>query len=78
MNKDMTKDMTKGNVSKALVRFTIPLILTGLLQQLYYIADSVIVGNYIGEKELTTVGVSSPVLNVFIFIIKLNKLICET
>lgn len=65
----MSNDMTKGNVFKALIYFTLPLILTGLLQQLYYIADSVIVGNFIGEAELAAVGVSSPIVNIFIFVI---------
>ena len=48
----MTGDMTKDNVFKSLIRFTGPLILSGLLQQLYYITDSVIVGNYVGELGL--------------------------
>lgn len=65
----MSNDMTKGNVFKTLLDFTIPLILTGLLQQLYYIADSVIVGNFIGEVQLAAVGVSSTVLDVFIYVI---------
>ena len=65
----MNNDMTEGNVSKTLLYFTVPLILSGLLQQFYNIADSIIVGNFIGEVELAAVGVSSPVLNVFIFII---------
>jgi putative MATE family efflux protein len=63
----MSNDMTKGSVFKTLLLFTIPLILTGLLQQLYYIADSIIVGNFIGEEALAAVGVSSPVLNIFIY-----------
>lgn len=65
----MSQDMTRGSVFKTLLNFTIPLILTGLLQQLYYIADSLIVGNFIGEVELAAVGVSSTVLDVFIYII---------
>lgn len=65
----MSNDMTKGTVSKTLLYFTVPLILTGLLQQLYYITDSIIVGNLIGEAALAAVGVSAPVLNVFIFIV---------
>lgn len=63
----MGNDMTKGTVFKTLLLFTVPLILTGLLQQLYYIADSIIVGNLIGEEALAAVGVSSPVLDIFIF-----------
>jgi len=64
----MNRNMTEGSVFKALLYFTIPLILSGLLQQLYNIADSIIVGNYVSEKALAAVGVSSPVLNIFIFI----------
>lgn len=65
----MKQDMTKGNVFKALLHFTVPLIFSGLLQQLYYIADSIIVGNFLGENALAAVGVSAPVINVFIFVI---------
>ncbi|MGI6566243.1 MAG: MATE family efflux transporter [Limnochordia bacterium] len=65
----MGSDMTRGNVLTALVRFTVPLILSGLLQQVYYITDSIIVGNYVGELGLAAVGVSSPVFYVFIYII---------
>lgn len=65
----MSHDMTKGNVFRTLLEFTIPLILTGLLQQMYYIIDSIIVGNLIGEVELAAVGVSSTVLDVFIYIV---------
>ncbi len=65
----MSNDMTKGDVFKTLLYFTVPLILSGLLQQLYYITDSIIVGNFIGEAALATIGVSSPVLNIFIYVI---------
>jgi putative MATE family efflux protein len=65
----MSHDMTKGNVFKTLFAFTVPLILSGLLQQLYYIVDSIIVGNLIGEVGLAAVGVSSPVINIFIYTI---------
>lgn len=65
----MNRDMTRDNVFKALLYFTVPLIISGLLQQLYYITDSIIVGNLIGEDALAAVGVSAPVINVFIFII---------
>lgn len=64
----MNRNMTEGNVFKALLYFTLPLILSGFLQQLYNIADSIIVGNYVSEAALGAVGVSAPVLNIFIFI----------
>ena len=35
----MAKDMTKGSLVRALIEFSIPLILSGILQQLYSWAD---------------------------------------
>lgn len=69
INNKLNNNMTEGNVFKALLYFTIPLIISGFLQQLYTIADSVIVGNLVGETALAAVGVSAPVLNVFIYVI---------
>lgn len=68
-NRKIDNNMTEGNVFKALLYFTIPLIISGFLQQLYTIADSVIVGNLVSETALAAVGVSAPVLNVFIYVI---------
>lgn len=62
-------NITEGNVFKALLYFTIPLIISGFLQQLYSIADSVIVGNFINEGALAAVGVSGPVSNIFIYVV---------
>lgn len=62
-------NLTQGSVFRTLLAFTGPLILAGLLQQLYYIADSVIVGNFIGEQALGAVGASAPIFNVFIYVV---------
>lgn len=64
----MKINMTEGNVFRALLYFTMPLILAGFLQQLYNIVDSIIVGNFVGESALAAVGISAPVLNIVIFI----------
>jgi len=72
MEKNMDKlnnNITEGNVFKALLYFTIPLIISGFLQQLYAIADSVIVGNFISEEALAAVGASAPVSNIFIYVV---------
>lgn len=50
--------MTQGNILKELIRFSIPLILGNLLQQLYSTFDSIIVGNYVGTDALAAVGSS--------------------
>lgn len=53
---DITKDMTKGNIWKLLIEFSIPLILTGIGRQLYMIEDAAIVGRGVGVKALAAVG----------------------
>ncbi|NLJ57901.1 MAG: MATE family efflux transporter [Tissierellia bacterium] len=64
----MKNNMTEGNLFKALLYFTMPLIISGFLQQMYNIVDSIIVGNFVGEAALAAVGISAPVLNIVIFI----------
>lgn len=62
----MTKDMTKGSIAKGLILFSIPLILSGLLQQLYSWADAFIVGNIEGENALAAIGATNVVTNLLI------------
>ena len=51
-------DMTQGKLGKAMIAFSIPLVLSGLLQQMYSWADAFIVGNIEGELALAAVGAS--------------------
>lgn len=51
-----TVDMTKGSITKHLVSFAFPLLLTNLGQQLYMVADAAIVGRGVGVKALAAVG----------------------
>ena len=51
-----TTDMTAGNPAKLILRFSLPLILTNIGQQLYMIADASIVGRGVGVKALAAVG----------------------
>jgi Na+-driven multidrug efflux pump len=48
----MQRDMTQGNIGRNLIHFTIPLILSGLLQQIFNWVDTFIVGNVEGELAL--------------------------
>ena len=52
----MTKDLTQGNVTKTMLLFAYPMILGNLLQQCYNIADSIIVGKFLGSGALAAVG----------------------
>ena len=54
----MNKDLTKGPVMGAMLLFSVPMILGNLLQQCYNIADTLIVGKFLGKNALAAVGSS--------------------
>ncbi len=60
--------MVTGNPAKSLILFAIPLILGNLLQQFYNMADSIIVGNFVGEDALAAIGASYSLTTVFVMI----------
>ena len=61
----LVQDLTKGSVTGTMLLFSLPLILGNLLQQFYNIADTLIVGKYLGAAALAAVG-SSYALMVFL------------
>ena len=65
----MAKDMTKGSIAWNLVTFSVPLILSGILQQLYNWADAFIVGNIEGEAALAAIGATTAITNFFVIAI---------
>lgn len=58
-------DLTKGSITGTMLRFAIPMMLGNLLQQCYNIADTLIVGHFLGADALAAVG-SAYSLMVFI------------
>lgn len=62
----MIQDMTQGATGKILWKFTIPLFLSVVFQQLYSIADSVVAGKFAGTSALAAVGASFPVTMIYI------------
>ena len=54
----MQKDLTQGSITKTLLLFAMPMIAGNLLQQLYNIADTLIVGRFLGAEALAAVGSS--------------------
>ncbi len=61
-------DMLSDSPAKSLFFFALPMILGNLFQQFYNLADSVIVGRFLGEDALAAVGASYSLTNVFIMI----------
>ena len=47
----MEKDMTKGSPLPVILQFTLPLIIGNIFQQLYNMADTIIVGRYVGRMR---------------------------
>ena len=52
----MYRDLTKGPIARSLALFALPMIAGNLLQQLYNIADTLIVGRVLGSDALAAVG----------------------
>lgn len=65
----MAKDMTKGRILPQLTTFAVPLILGNLFQILYNAADSIIVGQFVGDDALAAVGTAGPIMNMAILFI---------
>ncbi len=60
------QDMTQGSPSGNLIRFSVPLLIGNLAQQLYSTADSIVVGASVGDNALAAVGASGPILNLLL------------
>lgn len=60
---------TYRSIAMVLIRFSLPLIFSGILQQLYSWADAYIVGNVVGETALAAIGATGTVINFFLMLI---------
>lgn len=63
--RDMNLDLTQGNIMRKLLRFSFPIMVGNVLQQLYNVVDTLIVGRFLGKDALAAVG-SSYTLMVFV------------
>lgn len=61
----MERNLTKGSITINILLFALPLMLGNLLQQMYNIADTWVVGRFLGSKALAAVG-SSYALMIFL------------
>lgn len=57
----MTKDLTKGSPMRVILLFAVPLMLGNLFQQFYSLADTIIVGRFVGVNALAAVGATGSV-----------------
>lgn len=59
-------DMCEGPLLSKIIKFSIPVILTSLLQLLYNAVDIIVVGRYVGSTALAAVGSTSPLINLLV------------
>lgn len=60
--------LTQEKPYKAIMKFSIPMIIAALFQQVYTLVDSLIVGRYVGESALASIGASFSLTTIFICI----------
>ena len=61
----MTKDMTAGSPAKLLLLFAVPMLIGNMFQQLYSLADTIIIGRTLGVDGLAATGSVGGVLFFF-------------
>lgn len=66
MNQTRKIDLINGRIGSSLFLFALPMLIGNLFQQFYNMADSIIVGRFVGENALAAVGASYALTTVFI------------
>ena len=59
--------MTTGSIVKAVLLFSLPLMIGNLFQMLYNTVDVIVVGNYVGKEALAAVGATTMIINIQVF-----------
>ena len=67
-NKELIRDLTVGSVPKTMLRFAMPLFLSGLLQMVYNMVDMIVVGQIVGTAGLSAVSIGGEMMMLITFI----------
>ena len=59
-------DMLNGTIWDKMVVFAIPLALTGVLQQLYNLADVAVLGHFVSNEAVAAVGTNVPIVGLIV------------
>ena len=62
----MDLDMTEGNIWMHMVRFSVPMAIGLLFQQLYNTVDTLVVGQFVGQQAQAAVGSTGPIINTIV------------
>lgn len=63
------RDLTQGHEASGIFRFTVPMLLGNVFQQLYNMIDSFVVGQFVGKQALAAVGQAFPVMFISVSLI---------
>lgn len=73
-------NLTEGPITKKYIAFIIPILLSGVMQQLYNTADILVVGNFVGDTALAAVGstasITHLILNLFLGLAIGTNVVC--
>ena len=59
-------DMTEGNIWMHMIRFSVPMAIGLLFQQLYNTVDTLVVGQFVGQQAQAAVGSTGPIINTIV------------
>ena len=59
-------DMTRGSPVKLILRFTLPLLIGQMMQQIYTLTDTMITGHFIGDAAIAAIGASTSLNDLMI------------
>ena len=62
----LDRDMTAGNIWMHMLRFSIPMAIGLLFQQLYNTVDTLVVGQFVGQQAQAAVGSTGPIINTIV------------
>lgn len=65
----MLRDMTEGSPAKLIWAFSVPMFIGSIFQQLYNMADAIVVGRYVGPNALAAVGTSFPIIFLLVSLV---------
>ena len=69
MNSRQNVNLLEGKEGKVIITFSLFFILSDLLQQLYNAVDTVILGRFVSTNALAAIGVATPIMNLFLYMI---------
>lgn len=81
MRKQHSIDLTSGSVTKKLIIFAFPILVSSIMQQLYNTADMIVVGKFVGDNALAAVGatgeITTLILNLFFGLATGANIVCS-